>query len=279
MNSDTSTESLPALSLVRFPGESGPVLRCRGALTVSTAEPLRRELLLLAPLGHRGITVDISRCSQLDVYGVLTLFELFEQLRRTGSCLALVVGGGAATRILEGLGIAGIVPLFQTEEAAAAALRRDGQSPPAPETWEEAREHTLARWWAIAAALDHFAPSAALRLLTSMFGICARSEEEFRRPQAGTRYPRASSRCHCCPLFEQLGGSAMDVGCRSLLNPILDAINAGDYDLARSQVQEAIRTVSEMPLPREVVGSGQEAVGRRQRRVSRPRSVRRHTAV
>src|SRR5262249_28460861 len=61
----------PVLRLVRLPGEHGPVLRCRGHLTVATAEALRRELEFLLPMGHDTLTVNLTGCREVDVYGLL----------------------------------------------------------------------------------------------------------------------------------------------------------------------------------------------------------------
>src|SRR5262245_23455243 len=68
----------PALRLARLPGESGPVLRCSGELTVTTAEALRRELALLAGLGHPSLTLDVAALTRLDLYGVVTILEASE---------------------------------------------------------------------------------------------------------------------------------------------------------------------------------------------------------
>jgi hypothetical protein len=77
-----------------------------------------------------------------------------------------------------------------------------------------------------------------------MFALCERSEELFQERDAP-----ATTRCQFCPLFYALGGRPQDVGCRSVLDPLLTSIREGDRDAARVQVATMIRTLEEMPLP------------------------------
>jgi hypothetical protein len=82
-----------------------------------------------------------------------------------------------------------------------------------------------------------------LSQMTAMTALCERAEA---LRLAGT--PPAATRCAICPLFFALGGRPADVGCRSVLDPLLDAVRAGDRDAARAQVAELLRTLEEMPL-------------------------------
>jgi len=237
------TDLTSQLRLVRLPGEFGPVLRCRGELTVATAEPLRRELAMLVPMNHTILTVDVSRCRQVDAGGALTILEAFVEMPPPGR-LAVVVGDGAVAQAFRELGVEGALPLFPTEAAVAMALRGDGSDPVAPESWREARAHTLARWRNIEVALEYGASPGLLRRITSQFGICAKAEEACRQERGDH-----GTRCCFCPLFEVSGGRSADIGCRSLLDPIIAAIREGDLDSAKAQIRSVINTVAEMPLP------------------------------
>jgi anti-anti-sigma factor len=220
------------------------VLRCAGELSVATVEALQRELASLTALGHPALTVNLIACSRVDLYGVVTLLEAAEQLRRAGRRLALVAGAGDTARLLSELEVTRVLPVYPTEEAANTALRGCGQPPPGPTTWTEARQHTVARWWTIRAMLEHRKPEPVLRLLTSMFGLCSRAEELFQELPTP-----AVTRCHCCPLFYELGGQWRDVGCRSMIDPIIRALRQGDLRDALDQVMEVIRTIERLSLP------------------------------
>src|SRR5262249_18809956 len=59
----------------------------------------------------------------------------------------------------------------------------------------------------------------------------------------------ATARCEFCPLFYALEGRSEDLGCRSVLDPILAAVRQGNTQAARARVEELIRTLEEMTLP------------------------------
>jgi anti-anti-sigma factor len=234
----------PALHVTRTPGEFGPILACVGELSAYTAEHLRNELAPLIAMGHPVLTIDLSGCHTVDVEGILTLLHTFKELRQGGHRLVLVAGSGRTASLLRVLGIDEIIPTFPTEQVAERALRGAGPAAPAPKTWEEARARTVERWRAIQEALDRAGPEELSRQLTSMTALCERSEEIFAQQPAP-----AAARCHFCPLFHALGGRPEDIGCRSVLDPILASLRAGDTATARAQVAQMIRTLEEMPLP------------------------------
>jgi len=124
------------------------------------------------------------------------------------------------------------------------SLRGGGPPPPAPATWAAAKAATVAYRRVIREALGQAPPEEVLRQLTSMTALCERSEELFR-----DRSAPAAWRCQSCPLFHALGGRPIDVGCRSVRDPIITAVRAGDLALARAEVDEVIRLLEEMPLP------------------------------
>lgn len=231
------------LTVVRLPGEYGPVVRCSGELTAVTAETLRREVERLEPMGHPVLTVNLSGCDFIDVDGLMVLLDGYRQLRESGRRLALVAEGGVPARLLQVLQIDSILPVFPTEDVAGRALRGGGSHPPVPATWAEAREKTLQRWRTISEALEHD-PEEALRLMTSMFALCDRAEELF------AEHPdRVEARCQFCPLFQTLGGRREDLGCRSVLEPLIDAVRVGAGSLAQTKIGELTRLIAQMPTP------------------------------
>jgi anti-anti-sigma factor len=244
MEKPSEYPSQPALHLVRLPGTSGPIVRCAGELTGATVEAFRQELDRLVPAGHFTLTLDLTDCRFLDVDGILTLLQTYTQRREEGCRLVVVAGAGQMQRLLQALGIDWILPVFPSEEVAARALRGGGPLPPAPATWAAARAATLTRWRAIQKTLDQAPPEELLRQFTSMTALCERAEEVFQERSAA-----ATTRCQFCPLFYALGGRPADVGCQSVLDPILEAVRTGNPDAARTLVAEVIRTIREMPLP------------------------------
>lgn len=70
--------------------------------------------------------------------------------------------------------------------------------------------------------------------LTAMTALCERAE--------------ADARCRFCSLFHALGGRPEDIGCRSVLEPIRDAVRRGDGPAARERVASLIRTLEQMPV-------------------------------
>jgi anti-anti-sigma factor len=245
----TAPLSLPTLRLVRLPGEFGPTLRCSGELSVATAEGLRRELALLVSMGHPALTLSLNDCTFLDVDGILAILHAYKEIRRRGSRLVLVAGTGRIARLLQFVGVEHFLPIFPTEEAAAAAVRGGAPPVPAPPTWEEARAESIARWRSLRALLDEGPPEEVLRQVTGMTGLCERSEELFEK-----RSTPAGARCQFCPLFYELGGQPEDIGCKSVLDPMIEAVREGENERARAQIDALICILEEMPLPEKSEG-------------------------
>jgi anti-anti-sigma factor len=243
----TATLLPPALHLVRLPGEHGPILRCTGELSVATVEALRRELALLEPLGHPVLILNLSGCRSLDAEGILTLLQSFNRLRQAGRRLAIVAGMDWIARILQATRIDEIIPVFPTESVAALALRGGGPPPPAPDSWRLAHARTLARWRAIQAALDKVPMQKTLHDLTSMMALCERAEEIYQEQPTPT-----GARCQFCPLFHELGGEPGDVGCRSLLDPIMEMLRTGRREGAKEGIAFVVSFLEQMPLPEDL---------------------------
>jgi anti-anti-sigma factor len=119
----------PALQLMRLPGESGPILRCAGELSVATVEALRRELAMIVSLGYPELILNLSGCSSLDGTSTRTVLQVIKQMLEEGRHLAIVTGTGPAARVFQELGAPREFLLFATEESARAALRRGSQRP------------------------------------------------------------------------------------------------------------------------------------------------------
>jgi hypothetical protein len=182
----------------------------------------------------------------MDVEGILTILDSFKRLRDQGQRLVVAAGTGQPGNLLRATRIDGVVPVFPREDAAMQALRGGGPPPPGPATWAAARAEAVARWRVVQHAIEQAPPQEILHHLTSMTALCERSEtvsREFSAP--------LGVRCQFCPLFYVLGGRSEDVGCRSILEPIIQAIQVSNHESARAQVENLIRTIEAMPLPEE----------------------------
>lgn len=226
-----------ALHLVRLPGEFGPMLRCMGPLTITTVEALRRELELLLPLRDRALVLNLTGCRALDADGVLLLLDTYRRVLRSGKQLVIVAAREPASRILQDLGIDSFIPVFPTEGAASLALR-GGEPEAATATWDAARRATLARWELILRCVDNGELARAVEELALPQALCSRAEElaQLQRCHQG-------SRCHLCPLFYALGGQSEDLECRSVREPLLLALQAGEADKARRLAYAMVQTL------------------------------------
>jgi anti-sigma B factor antagonist len=231
------------LHITRLPGPDGPILRCVGELTAGTAPSLRQELDRLIPLDHPGVIVNVAACPFLDVDGLLAILLAYKELRERGRTLVVVAGTESVARLFRVLGIDWVLPVFPSEEVATLALRGGGPAPAAPQSWAEAKERSLERWRAILAAIDGSSPEETGRQLTAMNALCERAEAIFE-----SRPGEAEVRCRFCPFFHTLGGRPEDVGCRSLLDPMLESLLRGEKDSAREQVAAMIRALEAMPV-------------------------------
>jgi anti-anti-sigma regulatory factor len=233
----------PTLQLMRLPGEFGLTVRCKGELSLCTAEALRRELALLEGLDHPALMVNLAECRVADVDGTLAILRSFKRLRDRGRRLIIVTGDRSLEVVLGIPGIGRLIPWYPTEEAAALDLRGWWPPLPAPDTWAEALADTIVHWKVVQEALDRAPREDVLHLLTSMTGLCERAEGFYQEhPTPG------AARCQHCPLFHALGGGSADIGCRSLLDPILAAVRAGDESAAHAQVARVIHILETMPL-------------------------------
>jgi anti-anti-sigma factor len=250
------TVSPASLRLMRVPGEFGVIVRCYGELSGATTEALQRELMFLEPLDHPLLTLNLAGCHVVDLEGVRTILQSSRRLRGRGRRLVVVAGTGTIARELQKLRLDWIIPVYPTEEAAALVLRGWSPPHPGPGTWRAARAEAIIHWQLIQEAVEEVPAELALRLLTSMTPLCEQAEEVFHEgelPPVRRRGLAASNntRCQCCPLFHELGGLREDVGCRSLIDPIIAAVGAGDRNAAAALIQGVIETLKEMPLPHE----------------------------
>jgi anti-anti-sigma factor len=232
-----------ALHLMRLPGEFGLIIRCSGELSLATAEALRRELGLVEGLDHPVLMLNLSRCEVVDAEGLLTVLKCYRRLRERGRRLIVITGARSLEEALGIIGIEKLIASYPTEEAAALDLRGWWPMLPAPDTWAEALVETIAHWKLIQEELDRGPHGEVLHLLTSMTGLCERAEQLYQDDPMPNR-----PRCQFCPLFHRLGGGTEDVGCRSLLDPIVAAVRVGHWDTAHAQVEGVIHMLQSMPM-------------------------------
>jgi anti-anti-sigma factor len=231
-----------ALQLMRYPGEFGLIIRCSGELSAATAEALQRELALLEGLDHPVLILNLSQCEVLDAGGLLTVLRAYRRQRERRHQLIIITGAQSLEEVMGIIGIEKMIRSYPTEEAAALDLRGWWPALPPPETWDEALAETLVHWKVIEEALDRAPQEEVLHLLTSMTGLCEHSERQYQDDPIPD-----SPRCQHCALFHRLGGGAEDVGCRSLLDPIITAVRAGHNDAAHAQVKGVIHILETLP--------------------------------
>src|SRR5262245_21701693 len=135
-----------AFTMVRLPGEYGPILYCRGDITAAAVPPLLAEFETLELLGHRVITLHLKECAAIHATAVEAMLQLSRRLREAKGHLILVAGTGRAWLLLHSLGLARALPVFPTQEDALQALRRGSLPACAPATWEQAHAQTLEFW-------------------------------------------------------------------------------------------------------------------------------------
>jgi hypothetical protein len=180
------------------------------------------------------LILNLSGCTSLDAEGVMAILQSSKRRRARGRQLVIVVCVGQVARVLQLARLDRVIPIFRSEEDVALTLR-GGPLPPAPLSWKEALSRTLTHWRKIEAALEHEPPDEIVRLLTCPTALCDRSEAFFRD---GSR--AATSRCEFCPLFHRLGGRPDALGCVSLVDPIIAAVQARDLTAAHSEVAGAV---------------------------------------
>ena len=241
--SPSASES-QALHIIRIPGECGPILRCSGELTVATTEALRRQVELLAALDHPAMILNVASCRRIDADGVMLLLDVYKRLGLRGKRFAVVTGANPAVRFMRLLDLEWFIPTFPSEEVAQRALRGGGPSEPAPATWEAARAASVAKWRLILGMLEQNTPEEAMREMTSMHGLCRHADEAQRNKDA-----QEAVRCQVCPLFAALGAHEADIGCQSAIQPMLEALMAGDREAARDKVAAFLTTIEQMPVP------------------------------
>ena len=105
-------------------------VRCKGELSLCTAETLRRELGLLEGLDHPALILNLAECMVPDVDGTPAILRSFKRFRDKRRRLIIVTGARSLEVVLGIPGIEKLIPSYPTEEAAALDLR--GWWPPLP---------------------------------------------------------------------------------------------------------------------------------------------------
>ena len=102
------------------------VARVTGEIDLASADTVGGELATAVPNRALGLVLDLSGTSYLDSSGVSLVFELAERLRRRQQQLRLVVPEKAPLRrVLKIVNAAEVVPIVETVDAAAAAIRAE----------------------------------------------------------------------------------------------------------------------------------------------------------
>jgi anti-anti-sigma factor len=86
------------------------IVRCRGALTLTSAGRLRHEVKCL-PLTTRVITVDFTELTMIDSFGLGTMAALYVSARNAGRTLHVVNLG---PRVREVFSVSRLLSLFES---------------------------------------------------------------------------------------------------------------------------------------------------------------------
>jgi len=227
----------------RLPGPHGPILRCYGTLDAGTGERFRKETMLLTSLGHRAVVLNLSHLRLTGEAGLLMLLECVRGFRRAGVRTVVVTRSPGLRETLLQPANRGHVLVARSEEDASQMLSfLLGELEPADQSWREAQESS-ARYWSELLQLAEDAPASEIAFrLTSMHALCDKSEQTLREREGG-----GISRCEYCPLFHSLGGRERDLGCDSVVDPILGALARGDVREARHGIARVTAAIEALP--------------------------------
>jgi anti-anti-sigma regulatory factor len=232
--------STDELRFIRLPGLYGPILRCEGRLEGAAAGRLRHATRLLAPLRHPAVILDLSGLERIDAGGIAALREIWQAWPLTRTHLILVAGTGAAASRLSAAGLSREMLIVSSEEDALDMLEFLYGPRTWPEgSWDTAQRASLAWWKSLEQNLEILGPVEAARRLTSMHPLCEMSEQVVRLD--GEPW---MTRCEFCPFFADLGGRQADLGCDSVVAPILEALAGNALPEARAGIRRVIERFS-----------------------------------
>jgi anti-sigma B factor antagonist len=98
------------------------VISPEGEIDVVTAPQLGRRLLALAEEGKTGVVVDLSGVTFMDSTGLGVLLNALRALGSRRGTLALVCPNERVMRPFRVTGLANLMPIFQSREAALSAV-------------------------------------------------------------------------------------------------------------------------------------------------------------
>jgi anti-anti-sigma factor len=102
------------------------IARITGEIDLASADAVGGELASAVPNRALGLVLDLSGTSYLDSSGVSLIFDLAERLRRRQQQLQLVVPADAPLRrVLNIVNAAGVVPIAEAVDDAAAQIRAE----------------------------------------------------------------------------------------------------------------------------------------------------------
>ena len=111
---------------IAHPSPRLAVVTLQGEHDISTSETLEQALAQAA--AHSNVLVDLSACSFIDSTVITILIRTAETVKAGGEQIALVIPPAqrAIARVAEMTGLGQLVPLYDTREAALAALPQPG---------------------------------------------------------------------------------------------------------------------------------------------------------
>jgi anti-sigma B factor antagonist len=123
-------------------GSDATVVCVTGEIDMETGPSFQRGLLHAIGAGRGGLVIDLSRASFMDSSALTSLVNTFDQLRQSGTGLAIVAGDARVRSIFDVARLARDFQIFETRRDALEAL---GALADAAEADEAARgEHAQA---------------------------------------------------------------------------------------------------------------------------------------
>ena len=104
------------------------LLTLSGALDLTTERQLNADLSELLGDRSRQLVVDLRDVTFVDSTCLAILVHAHQQLERRGRALACIVENGPVRRLLDLTGLAGALPVYDTQEAAVAHVLESARS-------------------------------------------------------------------------------------------------------------------------------------------------------
>jgi anti-sigma B factor antagonist len=112
-------------------GEDRTVVSVSGEIDMDTGPSFQRGLLRAIGAGRGGLVIDLSLASFMDSSALTSLVNTFDELRRSGTNLAIVAGDARVRAIFDVARLARDFQIYETRADALEALNAQA-APPAP---------------------------------------------------------------------------------------------------------------------------------------------------